>query len=498
MTAKVLIIGAGPVGMTLASELARYGVCVRIVDKASCRTDKSKALVLWSRTLELLNRGGEGSAPFRAAGLEALRVSIMNGTDLIGRLDLTGVASPYPYALMIPQSETERLLEQRLDRQAVTVERGVEAVAIEWADEAARAKLRHADGTEEIASADWLVGCDGAHSIVRHSVGAQFTGETLPSDWVLADVHLSGYDNGTDITVFWHRDGVLVIFPIEPGRFRVVGDVSGTTGDRAPTPTLDEVQHLLDTRGTPGMRIGDPIWLSGFRINDRKVRDYRHGRIFLAGDAAHIHSPAGGQGMNTGMQDAFNLAWKLALAVDGVCDEGILDSYTPERGFVGDQVLKAAGRLTEVATLRNPVAQNVRNFVTHTVLGFPHIQHLAAGNVTETAVHYPQTPLNGAADGPSPKPGQRVPPMEGQPPVGAGARPRFALFAERSSATDELLHDFAHMLEPSLRPPLGEHGLWLVRPDGYVACAATHADAIKGYLHTLCRASEGTPSTADS
>ncbi|UHD45365.1 FAD-dependent monooxygenase [Aureimonas altamirensis] len=314
----------------MASELVRYGVSVRIIDRAAGRTDKSKALVLWSRTLELLDRGIDGAAPFTEVGLKSHCVSIMNGSELIGRVELDTVRSSYPYALMIPQSETERLLEERLEKQGVIVERNVEATTIEGRDDCVQAILRHADGTEEAAQADWLVGCDGAHSVVRHSVGAAFDGETLPSDWLLADVHLSSYPNGTDLTVFWHRDGVLVIFPIEADRYRVVADIPLQDGV-VPTPTLEEVQALLDRRAPHGMRASDPVWLSGFRINDRKVADYRFGRVFLAGDAAHIHSPAGGQGMNTGMQDAFNLAWKLALVTQGACGVDLLDSYTAER-----------------------------------------------------------------------------------------------------------------------------------------------------------------------
>ena len=154
---------------------------------------------------------------------------------------------------------------------------------------------------------------------------------------------------------------------------------------------------MIDRRGPAGLVAFDPIWLTGFRINGRKVSSYRWGRIFLAGDAAHVHSPAGGQGMNTGMQDAFNLAWKLALAVRGECDEHLLDSYSPERSKVGDEVLKAAGRLTTVRTMRNPVAQTVRNLVGHIMLGLAPVQHPFADTMTEVAIGYPDSPLNGAS-----------------------------------------------------------------------------------------------------
>src|SRR6201999_3381408 len=160
-----------------------------------------------------------------------------------------------------------------------------------------------------------------------------------------------------------------LMIPLSATRFRIIADL-GPSSDGGPvTPTLDQVQAIIDHRGPRGMTAADPIWLSGFRINERKVRDYRSGRVFLAGDAAHIHSPAGGQGMNTGMQDAFNLAWKLALVCRGEASEQILKSYSVERSEVGEQVLKAAGQLTAVATLRNHTVQTLRNYAAQFLLG---------------------------------------------------------------------------------------------------------------------------------
>ncbi len=164
---------------------------------------------------------------------------------------------------------------------------------------------------------------------------------------------------------------MFLVFPISPGRYRLLADLPPSGAEHPPTPTLEQVQALVDRRGPAGSHLFDPIWLAGFRINGRKVASYRHGRVFLAGDAAHIHSPAGGQGMNTGMQDAVNLAWKLALVERGSCRDSLLDSYSPERSYVGDQVLKGAERLTSVATLKNPVAQRLRNLVGHVMLGLP-------------------------------------------------------------------------------------------------------------------------------
>jgi 2-polyprenyl-6-methoxyphenol hydroxylase-like FAD-dependent oxidoreductase len=484
MNTPILIVGAGPVGMTMASELARYGVPIRIVDKAATRTDKSKALVIWSRTLELLDRGPGGSAPFVKAGFRADAVNFIAGDKTIGRVEMGSINSPYPYGLMLPQSETERLLEERLATQGVTVERSVEVIGIAPRNDGTDATLRHADGREEKVSTPWLVGCDGAHSIVRHAVGASFAGETIDSDWVLADVHMTGYPfPDSEVSVYWHRDGVFVIFPISPGRYRVIADQPASGSENPPTPTLELTQALIDRRGPSGLHASDPIWLSGFRINDRKVSDYRYGHTFLAGDAAHIHSPAGGQGMNTGMQDAFNLAWKLALVLRGACAETLLDSYTPERSRVGDEVMKAAARLTAIGTLHNPVAQTVRNLVGHVVLGLAPVGHAVVNDMSEVTIGYPDTPLNGPARGGSgPKAGERMAPGAGQPAVGSGIAPRFALFAEPNAAVAELIAKFGGILDPDLRPLVAKNAIWLVRPDGYVACSTSDAQDIAKYL----------------
>jgi hypothetical protein len=245
---------------------------------------------------------------------------------------------------------------------------------------------------------------------------------------------------------------------------------------------------MIDRRGPSGMKAFDPIWLAGFRINGRKVANYRWGRVFLAGDAAHVHSPAGGQGMNTGMQDAFNLAWKLALVVRKSCDEHLLDSYSPERSAVGDQVLKDAGRVTAVGTMRNPVAQTLRNLVGHVMLGLSPVQHAFADTMTEVAIGYPKSLLNGSSLGGSgPKPGERVVPIAGQVPVGSSGTPLFALFAGKTAATADLIKKFEGLLDPDLRPPFHDGGIWLVRPDGYVSCSSSKADVIATYVDGIIK-----------
>ena len=474
MKSQVLIAGAGPVGLTMAAELARYGVSVRIVDKSVQPTDKSKAVVLWSRTLELLDRAGCTDA-FVALGNKVDAANIISDKTVIGHVNFSDVNSPYPFALMLPQSDTERLLEEHLGRLGIDTQRQTELSSFEHDESGITAVLRNADGQEEVVKADWLIGCDGAHSAVRHGLGLSFLGNTLQSDWILADLHLSGYPMPTtEMVTYWHEDGVLLIIPMSATRFRIIADLGLSQGNVPANPTLDQVQAIIDSRGPGGMTTENPIWLSAFRINERKVSDYRVGRVFVVGDAAHVHSPAGGQGMNTGMQDAFNLAWKLALVCRGEFTKALLDSFSVERSAVGAEVLKAAGRLTMVATMRNHTAQAVRNLFGRLLLGLAPVRKAMVDTMSEVSVGYDHSPLNGPGlhRGDIPAPGRRLEPIARQTPAGSGKTPRFALFAAGSGSVSALAMKFPNLIDAEIRAPLDPGVMLLVRPDGYVACAA--------------------------
>jgi 2-polyprenyl-6-methoxyphenol hydroxylase-like FAD-dependent oxidoreductase len=476
----ILIAGAGPVGLTMAAELARYGVQVRIIDSAAARTDKSKALVVWSRTLELLDRMGCGEA-FLAAGMKVTGGNFIAGGRRIVHVRLDSVPTPHPYGLMLPQSETERLMEAHLAMLGVRVERRVTLTGFAPAGDAVTATLQHADGGEETVATPWLIGCDGAHSAVRHGLGMEFEGDTLPSNWVLADLHLAGVRSPlNEMEMHLHEDGVLALFPIAPaaggGRYRVIADI-GEAGTVRHDPTLAEVQALLDRRGGGGIVASAPVWLAGFVINERKVAEYRAGRVFLVGDAAHIHSPAGGQGMNTGMQDAINLAWKLALVCRGeAAAEPLLSSYSAERSEIGRQVLANAGRMTRMATLKGALPQSLRNHLAGLVFGLAPVRRAMNNMLAELSIGYPEGPLSEAAARPrgGPAAGGRV--LPGEKPLGAGRAPRFALFGAICAESDALIRRFPALLEGTVRAPFAEDGIWLARPDGYVALTAARGD----------------------
>jgi hypothetical protein len=298
-----------------------------------------------------------------------------------------------------------------------------------------------------------------------------------------------------EISIAWHADGVLGIFPISQDRYRVIADIGDTHGDpHRPDPTLEEVQAILDKRGPGGIKASAPVWLAGFHINERKVAHYRAGRVFLAGDAAHIHSPAGGQGMNTGIQDACNLAWKLALVCHGTCAaEPLLDSYSIERSAVGDQVLKGAGRATALAIMRGGIKQSIRNHIASLVFGLSPVLSAVADALTELSIGYPNSPLSvrGAHIHGGPAAGERAPIREHERPVGSGSTPQFVLFAETGDDSARLLDQYPNLLDPWVREPFSDGGLWLIRPDGYTALAATRGswNEVSAFLNRVRRAS---------
>jgi 2-polyprenyl-6-methoxyphenol hydroxylase-like FAD-dependent oxidoreductase len=487
MNHPVLIVGAGPVGLTMAMALKRRGVDVRIVDKAAAPSDKSKALVLWPRTLELLQIQGCAS-PFIAAGMRGRGARIFAEGNLLVQLRFDTARSAFDYALMIPQSETERILAGQLAELGAQVERRVELLSFSDNGDSVGAVLRHADGREENFDASYLCGCDGAHSTVRHGLDARFEGTTMQSDWALGDIHIDGDLPQDEIVVCWVPDGVLAIFPMGSRRFRVVADIGTTAASAPPTPTLEQIQELLDLRGPHGLRAYDPFWLGGFRINERKVKDYRRGRIFLSGDAAHVHSPAGGQGMNTGMQDAFNLAWKLAMVWHGHAGSSLLDSYSSERSAIGDQVLRNAGNMTRIALVRSPILRELRNLAAGTLSRIPALRQRMVDQLTELDLHYrensplTQTPRGAAQD---PAPGERAPDIALESPDG-GIRNlygllgtgRFVVLSVNAPAVDLPLGARAIAVAATAAANAAyESGhVFLIRPDAYVALSVRGGD----------------------
>ncbi|MFG1404267.1 FAD-dependent monooxygenase [Xanthobacter sediminis] len=467
MTDRVLIAGAGPVGLTMALELARYGVPVRIIDKIPDAAHTSRAVAVWPRTLELLDRSG-AAADLIPQGNKVTVANILSGGRPVASLSLHQVPSPYPFVLMVPQYDTETVLRRHLAAHGVTPDLGVELLDFEQDEDGVSARLRGRDGTESTERFAFLVACDGAHSMVRHRLGLDFKGDTMGLDWTQGDFHLSGYPfPSSQMSIFAHPDGPMLFFPMGPDRARIITSLGPTSGKPAVPLDREAFQKVLDARGPGAVTLTGTLWISAFHINERQVGSYRSGRVFLAGDAAHIHSPAGGQGMNTGMQDAINLAWKLALVSRGIATAPVLlDSYNAERHPVGAQVIGASGRMTRMATLANPILEHLRDVAIHMLLGFTPVQQAMTGHMAEVSVGYPHSPLNGPSLGDEPA-GSRVRPGVGEAPFGAGGAPLFAVCG--NAGATELASRFPRLVEARPQPVGGDGLLTLVRPDGYRA-----------------------------
>src|SRR5215469_3247924 len=347
----VLIVGAGTVGLMLACELSRRDIAFRIIDTVSDFPQTSRANGLHPRSMEVLDNLGVADQVV-ARGYPVNGVSMRQGEHELFRFALTLDQSghpaprpdqPYRVAVMVNQAEVEGVLREKLAALGRQVERQRELRGFEETPGGLVVQVADAASEEvERVAVKWLVGCDGAHSTVRQLLQLPMEGEEYPEHLVLADVHLQG-NLPQGVTIMWMNDqGFLAGAPFrEPGLWRLMAVVTPDAAGNVPQASVELFQRLLVERaGDTTTRLGEPVWLSNFVVHHRMVSHYRKGRVFVAGDAAHIHSPAGGQGMNTGMQDAFNLGWKLALAVSGTAPEGLLDTYEAERLPVAQHVLK--------------------------------------------------------------------------------------------------------------------------------------------------------------
>lgn len=351
--ADVLVVGAGPVGLTMAAELARHGQRCRLIDRLTQPSPYCRAIGVTPRTLEVWDDMGIAREMIGAGlWIRGLR-SVLQGRP---PLDVTVDGSGLSYGpLGLPQYETERVLTRHLARSGISIERGVTLSGLSQDADGVSVSLTHADGSVEAAGFRHVIGCDGAHSAVRRALGIGFEGEAMPMTFMLGDVRI-GWDLPYGMTFrALHMNeaappDIFVAVPLpEHGRYRITmvappslvpagGTAHGIQGETA-GPGLHHLQAVADALLPEKPVLSDLRWSSIFRISMRLATRYRQGRVFIAGDAAHIHPPTGGQGMNTGIQDAYNLAWKLALVLDGAAPEALLDSYEAERRPVGADVI---------------------------------------------------------------------------------------------------------------------------------------------------------------
>ena len=513
----VVVNGAGPVGLTMACELARRGIAVRIFDKTKEASRQSRALAIFPRTLEVFSTMGMADEVL-AEGQQLGSICLYNDTRQLTRMDFGNIDSPYRFVIALPQSRTEAILAKRLEALGVTVERQMELTAMEQEPGCVRARYRHADGTEETLEAAWLLGCDGAHSSVRHLMSMTFQGAQYDEEFLLADVKVESDLPEDEAHLFFTKAGVFAYFPFKGGRGRLIADQRPGTKHAGEEPTLEEIAEIAKQRCFQPMVLSDPAWKAWFRISHRMVERYGSGRVYLAGDAAHIHSPAGGQGMNTGIQDAFNLAWKLGLVAQGIASPRLLESYETERMPVARSVVNLTDRMTRTATARNPAIQHLRNVLVPLVSGIRFVKEAVAERLSEVAIDYRGTPwVENHGLGPV-HAGDRAPDVVlFDRAAGLERRlfellkaPGFVLLAfegyEGPAAGQEILRGLPGKIYRIMRPGqeqtpgaledrdcrarmvygAGEEGLLvLIRPDGYVGYRGANSAGLSGYAERL-------------
>ncbi|MFL5838366.1 MAG: FAD-dependent monooxygenase [Solirubrobacteraceae bacterium] len=485
-----LVVGAGPTGLLMAAELARHGLQVRVIDRDEHAAIESRALAIHARTVELLDDLGLAGT-FVARGLRASGVSMWSSSgERLIHIAFDEIGGPFPFVLDLPQSATEALLERHLRELGVAVERRTELAAFEQDSGCVRATLRSPAG-EEAVEVPWVIGCDGAHSSVRHGLAIGFEGSTVELDWGLADVAVQWPLAADEMHMFLLEDGLLAAFPMPEGRWRLIAEI-GPSGAREPpsTPDLDVFAAYLGRAGHPEARMADPRWLAAFRVNERQASHVRDRRAFIAGDAAHVHSPAGGQGMNTGLQDAYNLAWKLALVERGHAPAALLDTYETERWPVAERVVKQTSALFRMGLVRGPAARRLRDAVLRHVAALAPVQRRLLQSISERDVNYRDSPIVAEYRRPhdAPRAGDLVP--DADPHMRGALRGiEHVLLTFGDEPVAELIaKEYRGLVRaaavPSARKAFGGASLCLVRPDGYVGFIAGETDeaALRGYL----------------
>ena len=374
MSTDILIVGAGPAGLATAIGLAERGVDFLIVDALHEAQNTSRAAVIHAATLEAMGKLGV-SDRLVAQGIKVPHFRIRDRDSTLLHIDFSVLSSQTPYALMIPQDESEQILIERLRELGHAVRRPVRLGSFEETGNGVRAICDGSDGRFTI-DARYIVGADGEKSTVRAGAGIDFPGDTYGS-FLLADVRMDWPLSRDEVTLFFSEAGTLVVAPMSRDRYRVVAQFPGAPSE----PSIDDVQRLIDTRGPRrGGRVREVLWGSRFQVHHKLADSFVRGRVLLVGDAAHVHSPAGGQGMNLGLRDAEALSGALADAITRG-STAPLDTYAEARRAAAAEVLAMTDRLTRVATMTNPLKRWFRNRVIATVGALPVIRRLVANTL---------------------------------------------------------------------------------------------------------------------
>lgn len=506
----VLIIGAGPTGLSLACQLVRYGVDFRIVEKNETVTPYSKAIGVQARTLEVYEQIGLGREAVEQ-GTIAEKGRLIVGGEVRGEIDFSNIGeglSPYPFVLMLEQSKNERLLYDYLRSHGKDVLWKTELENFSQTGAGVAAQVRLADGTSQTVEAQYLAACDGAKSSVRRALGLGFAGSTFERMFYVADARVDWKLGHDALNICLSKETFVVFFPLKgEGRYRIVGVFPEEFAKDEGDVLYEEIEARVRGEVKIELDIHDVEWFSTYKVHTRHVSSFSEGRCFLAGDAAHIHSPAGAQGMNTGIQDAYNLAWKLALVLKGRAGEKLLATYNEERLENAKHLLKTTDRMFQFAAspewfiefLRINVFPHVANFV----LGLDTFKHFFFPLISQTGINYRHGSLSRHAGDEDfkVKAGDRMPYflIDGESIYDRLRRPKFHLLvfqdsqdtaqtskAEPERRYGELVDFHAAPLGPQVAEAFGANKPFhlLLRPDNHIGFITwgTSPEGLRSYL----------------
>jgi 2-polyprenyl-6-methoxyphenol hydroxylase-like FAD-dependent oxidoreductase len=507
MHSNVLIVGAGPTGLMLANQLARRGIKATIIDRHSGPAQQSRAMAVHARTMEIyakmglidraLALGARGNAGnMWANGRHKARVPLGD----IGR----GL-SPYPFVLMLGQDDNEHIMGARLNEMGVVVQWNTELLSLRQRDTLVEVELRQADGSRRTLTASWVAGCDGSRSKVREACGIGFPGAPYEQTFYVADTTATGPMRASELNVYFDRDGFHLFFPMRgQDKWRAIGILPRAL--RRDDVRFEEIVPAIRAAVGAELDFTSCAWFSTYKIQHRAAERFREGRCFLLGDAAHIHSPMGAQGMNTGLQDAYNLAWKLAFVVAGRAHPSLLDTYEAERLPVAQDLLRTTDRAFQLVVDNHWFARLLRTQIIGRIVAramtFDRVRKRAFFALSQTGIGYPDSPLSkslGALPRSAPRPGERFPWMKLRMKRGGVVEDLFAALDDRQFnllliGQSEALAGTPIDMCPAVRPhaiPLDagnaaelarmnipSPSYFLLRPDGHIAASGARFDAL--------------------
>jgi 2-polyprenyl-6-methoxyphenol hydroxylase-like FAD-dependent oxidoreductase len=463
----VIVVGAGPAGLLLAGDLARAGVSCAVFERRSGRSGLTRAFAVHARTLEQLDARGMADE-LVASGTPVAQLRFFAGAAL----DLSRLPSRFPYVLVTPQYQTERVLEQRARRAGADIRHGSEVTGLTQHPDGVEVTVRQDGHPDRVVRAGWMVGADGMHSMVRQALGMPFPGKPVVRSVMLTEVRLTQPPPGT-LGIQSTGDAFALVVPFGDGWYRVIAWHRRNQPPEDAPVSLDDVREVARQAFGSDYGMHDPRWMSRFHSEERQVPRYRDGRVLLAGDAAHVHSPAGGLGMNTCIQDAANLGWKLAATVHGWAPPGLLDTYHSERYPVGRQVLRNSGAVLRLFTLP-PALVAARNVLASAATTIPVVARRLAAAISGVGISYPAPP------GAHPLAGKRVadlPLIDGRRLYEALRGGRFLLAASPGALPADVTSDYRDRVDAA--PVARACGtVALIRPDAYIAWAAAANAAI--------------------